>query len=128
MGTVLGSLAAGIVMIYLNYLALGRQHLARTITIWGIALTVGLMTIAAFSPADPSIALLLTGVQAGIAYFLAERLQGAAIRYHRQRDGLMHSNLRALGIGLLTGTALFFVLVVVSAFWATLTGSIPAPP
>ena len=52
MGTILGSLAAGVVMLYLNYLALGRANLARTVITWGAALFVAVIMIASYGPSS----------------------------------------------------------------------------
>ena len=123
MGTILGSLAAGVVMLYLNYLALGRANLARTVITWGAALFVAVIMIASFAPNSAGFALLFMVIQAAIAYFATERLQGAAIRYHQEHAGSMHSNLRAAGVGFFTGMALFFALITVSIVWTLLTGA-----
>ncbi len=128
MGTILGSLAAGVVMLYLNYHALGRAGLARTIGLWGIALFLTVIGIASLVPNTAPLALLFMGIQAVIAYFLTEKLQGPAIRYHREHGGLMHSNLRAAMIGFLTGLALFFLLVVGASLFMAATGNLPQPP
>ena len=56
--------------------------------------------------------------QAALGYLLANQLQGTAIRYHLARGGKAHSNFRAAGIGLLTGFAIMFAVVLV----ATLSG------
>ncbi len=50
-------------------------------------------------------------VQSGIAYAIANALQGEAIRYHVARGGPMHSMFRAAGVGLLTGLAVLFALL-----------------
>jgi len=128
MGTILGSLAPGVVMLYLNYHALGRAGLARTIGLWGIALFLTVIGIASLVPNTAPLALLFMGIQAVIAYFLTEKLQGPAIRYHREHGGLMHSNLRAAMIGFLTGLALFFLLVVGASLFMAATGNLPQPP
>ena len=128
MGTILGSLAAGVVMLYLNYQALGRAGLARTIALWGIALFLTVIGIASLVPNTALLALVFMAIQAGIAYFLTEKLQGAAIRYHREHGGPMHSNARAAMVGFLTGLALFFLLVVGATLFMTVTGTLPPPP
>ena len=126
MGTILGSLAAGIVMLYLNYHSLGRANLARTVATWGSALLITIMLIASFVPSNSGSALIFMALQAVIAYLLADKLQGPAIRYHQQHDGAMHSNVRAAGVGFLAGLALFFLLMIATAIWMLLTGEVPA--
>jgi hypothetical protein len=110
-GTILGSLAAGVVMLFLNYRALGRDALARTIGAWGGGIFVVVVVIASLVPGTPVFGLLFMVIQAGIAYFLTERLQGEAIRYHQAHAGPMHSTLRAAGVGFLTGMVLMFAML-----------------
>ncbi|HEY5647440.1 MAG TPA: hypothetical protein VIS76_15930 [Pseudomonadales bacterium] len=121
-GTILGSLAAGVVMLYLNYHALGRAGLAKTIGLWGIALFLTVILIASLVPNTPQLAILFTALQAVIAYFLTEKLQGAAIGYHRDHGGPMYSNFRAAMVGFLTGLALFFLLVAGASLFMGVTG------
>ena len=126
-GTFFGSFAAGIVMLYLNYQALGHNNLARRLATWGTAIYLLIVLLSSFVPNSPVFGLLFIVVQALIAYFLADRLQGATIRYHRDRSGAMHSNTRAAGVGLLTGVAIIFALLAVGVLWAILTGTTGAP-
>ena len=125
-GTILGSLAAGIVMLHLNYRALGRDRLARSISAWGGGIFVVVVMIASLAPGTPVFALLFTAIQAGIAYFLTEKLQGEAIRYHRAHAGPMHSSFRAAGVGFLTGMVLLFVMLSFLTLIAVLTGEAPS--
>ena len=127
MGTILGSLAAAIVLLSLNYRALGRANLARTIMTRGTVLLVLVVGAASLAPNTPIMALLFMVLQAAVAYFLTEKLQGAAIRYHRQRGGAMHSNLRAAAVGFLAGMAMFFLLVFGVSLFMALTGGLPEP-
>ena len=125
MGTIFGSLAAGVVMLYLNYSALGRANLARMVATWGSALFITIILIASFAPGTTGYAFLFMVIQAGIAYFLADRLQGQAIAYHQQHSGSMHSNVRAVGVGFLTGIGLFFALATATAVWMAISGDMP---
>lgn len=130
MGTIFGSLAAGVVMLFLNYQALGRAKLARTVSIWGSALFISILLIASLTPNTAGFAFLFMGIQAGAAYFLADKLQGQAIAYHQQHAGAIHSNIRAVGVGLIAGIVtvmgLGFVLAVLSALWLLISGDLPA--
>lgn len=128
MGTILGSLAAGVVMIYLNYRAMGRANLAKTVTTAGAALFLVVMGLATLSPNTLLMAFVFMAVQVAIAWFLTDRLQGAAISYHRSQGGAMHSNVRAAAVGFLTGMSLFFILILVSSSYLALTGQLPEPP
>ena len=123
-GTVLGSLAAGIVMLFLNYRALGKGNLARLIAIWGTVLCVVVVLLTSFAPNTPAFALLFMTLQGTIAYFLAARLQGAAITWHQQHSGHMHSSFRAAGVGFLTGMAILLALMLVSGL---VGGILPLP-
>ncbi len=123
-GTVLGSLAAGLFMMYLNYRALGKAALARKLAVWGSVIYVVLISLSALIPGTMSVSLIVIVAQAALAYFVAESLQGAAIRYHAQHQGALHSGFRAAGVGLLTGLALIFLLMTATLLLAALTGSL----
>ena len=122
-GTFIGSLAAGIVMMYLNYRSLGRDNLAKMIAIWGSAIFVVVTVVASFVPFNLAYGLLFAILQSAIAFFLADRLQGDAIRYHRDNAGAMHSELRATGVGFLTGMVLAFISLNIAAILVGLSGS-----
>ncbi|MEM8767970.1 MAG: hypothetical protein AAGE43_11025 [Pseudomonadota bacterium] len=126
-GTLLGSLAGGVVLVYLNYLALGKAELARSVAIWGSGLFLGLILIGSFTPGNLTVALLSLVVQLVIAWFLTDRLQGDAIRYHEAQGGAMHGLGRAAAVGFLTGLAIFFLFLLVGMFFVALTGTVPAP-
>jgi MFS family permease len=132
-GTFISSLAAGIVMLYLNYRALGKAKLARTVAIWGTAIFVVIQVVASFAPTELEdleqrpmrflvFGLTFAVLQSAIAYFLANRLQGAAIRYHRESGGRVYSDWRAAGVGLLTGMALWFIIINILAIMNAVTG------
>lgn len=127
-GTILGSLAAGVVMIYLNYRALGRASLARTVSTVGAAVFFVVMGLATLMPNTLFMALVMMVVQVAIAYFLTVRLQGEAIAYHQERGGLMHGSGRAAAVGFLTGMALFFLLILGANLYLAVTGQLPEPP
>jgi len=123
--TILGSIAAGVLMIALNYVALGREHLAKTVGLAGIGIFLGFIGITLLLPQSLTVAFLFTAGQAFIAYFVADRLQGAAIAYHSEHGRPMHSSLRAALVGFLTGTTLFFMLILLTALYMTITGQVP---
>lgn len=128
MGTILGSLAAGVVMLYLNYRAMGKANLAKTVITAGVAMFLVVMGLATLTPNTLTMALVFMVIQVAIAWFLTDRLQGEAISYHQSRGGPMHSNVRAAAVGFLTGMSLFFLLVLVSSTYLALTGQLPEPP
>ena len=123
--TILGSIAAGVLMIALNYVALGRKNLAKTVGLAGIGIFLGFIGITLLLPQTFVVAILFTAGQAFFAYFVADRLQGEAIAYHTAHGHPMHSSLRAALVGFLTGTTLFFMLIMLTALYMTLTGQVP---
>ena len=126
--TVLGSLAAGVLMIAMNYLALGRANLAKSVGLVGIAIFLGFIGITLLLPQTLGIALLFTVAQAALAWFVADRLQGAAIAYHSEHGHPMHTSLRAALVGFLTGTTLFFMLILLTSLYMMITGQVPELP
>ncbi|MCB1685523.1 MAG: hypothetical protein R3E82_07500 [Pseudomonadales bacterium] len=126
-GTFIGSLAAGVAMLYLNYRALGRDELARKVAIWGAVLCIVLIAATTQLPNSPATSFVMIGLQAAAAYFLTDRLQGAAIAYHVQNRGFLHSNLRAAGVGALTGLFILIGVFALGIFWTILFGPPPAP-
>jgi hypothetical protein len=116
--TILGSLAAAVVILYLNYRSLNSQSLAEKTAIGGIVVYVLLIGIAAFLPDSMLLGGVFVVIQTSLAYFAASALQGSAIAYHRERNGAMHSNLRAAGVGVLTGIAIFIVFLVLGTLLA----------
>jgi hypothetical protein len=121
--SVLGSLAAGVVILYLNYRTLGKVVLAQRWALWGAAIYVVLIGIGTLLPNTIALGVAYNLLQAIVAYFLASQLQGAAIAYHTSQGGSLHSMLRAAGVGLLTGLLLLFLLVFTASVWAVYTGS-----
>ncbi len=126
--TMLCSLAAAIFMLYSNYRSLGNPSLARKIAVGGGL--VYLLLITASSAMTPSLGLAIVAmvVQGTIAYLLADKLQSAAINYHREHGGLIYSNFRAIMVGFITGFVLLFALVALTLLYAGITGDLSAPP
>ena len=111
LATVLGSFIAAVVIVYLNYRALGSAALARKAVMGGLLIYVVLLGVTVVLPREPYMSLIFIFVQSGLAYAVVNALQGDAIRYHVSRGGRMHSLLRAAGVGLLTGLAVLFALL-----------------
>lgn len=122
--TMLCSLAAAVVMLYFNYRALGNDSLARKIAFGGGGLYLLLILLSSQFAPSLTFALVAMVVQGTIAYFLATMLQGAAISYHREHGGIIHSNLRSVMVGFVTGFALLFLLVAASLILAAITGDL----
>lgn len=119
--TILGSLAAAVVILYLNYRSLNSRSLAEKTAVGGIVLYLLLIGFAAFLPDSLLLGGLFIVIQTSVAYLAAKQLQGTAITYHRERGGAMHSNFRAAGVGLLTGVAIIFVFLLLGTLLAGAT-------
>jgi len=115
--TVLGSLAAAVVILYLNYRNLGSPALAQKTAVGGFFAYLLLIGIAALLPDSMLIGGVFIVIQTSIAYFAANQLQGNAINYHREQGRAMYSSFRAAGVGLLTGLAILFVFVLVGTLF-----------
>lgn len=124
--SILGSLAAGVVMLYWNYRTLGRTQLAQRWALWGAGIYTVLILITTLLPNTGILVLVYNVFQAIVAYFLASQLQGAAITYHQSQGGSMHSNMRAAGVGFLIGIVVIVFLLLVTGLWTQLTGTLPA--
>ena len=116
------ALVSGLVM------ALGRGNLARSVGLIGVVIFLAFIGITLLVPQTLGVALLFTVLQALLAYFVADRLQGAAIAYHSERGQPMHSSLRAALVGFLTGTTLFFMLILLTSLYLMITGQVPEVP
>lgn len=109
-GTLLGSLAAGIYMVTYNYVTLGSMRLARQSVIAGSILYAAILFASWMAPSNLWIALVFALGQAGLAYLLAGRLQGATISYYLQHGGTLHGLFRSALVGLLVGLLSFAVI------------------
>ena len=115
--TILGSLAAAVVVVCLNYLSLGSSGLAKKTALAGAAVYLLIIGFTALLPESLVIGSIMIVVQAALGYLLANQLQGGAIRYHVAQGGPVHSNFRAAGIGLLTGFVIMFAVVFVATLF-----------
>jgi hypothetical protein len=114
-GTLLGSLAAGAVLLWLNYRALGYHALANKVAAAGFLVYAVIIVVASALPDEPVLGLVFMALQTGLAYWLAWVLQGDAIAYHQAQGGALHSNFRAAAVGLLAGLAVVVLLLVISS-------------
>ena len=121
--TVLGSLAAAVVIVCLNYLSLGSASLAKKTALAGTAVYLLIIGLTALLPESLIVGSVMIVVQAALGYLLANQLQGSAIRYHVAQGRRVHSNFRAAGIGLLTGLVIMFAVVIVATLFQVGTGS-----
>ncbi len=119
--TLIGSLAAGVYMLFANYRSLGYPRLANRIAIIGWLLYALLIAGTGLLPQGAiGWALMLGVAQALVAYFAANALQGPAIAYHQEQGGAMHSNWTAVSVGLIA----VLVLVVLMGVFGSLAGGV----
>ena len=117
-GTLLGSLIAGIYMMMSNYITLGSVKLARqTITV-GMAIYALVLLASWAAPPSFWLALVFALGQALLAYVVAGRLQGASIRYYAERGSQVHGMFRSALVGVLAGIVSFTVVLVLYALFA----------
>ena len=104
-GTVIGSLVAGVYMIVHNYIALGSVRLARHSLLAGMFLYGVKILLLSAVPLHSWVWLGFIFGPAGLLYLLASRLQGPSIRYHVERGVAVHGLLRWVLVGLIMGAA-----------------------
>jgi hypothetical protein len=107
-------MAAGAVMLWLNYRVLGYPALANRLAVISVFLYLVLVGAVSLLPNEPLPGVLFIALQTGIAYSAARALQGRAIAYHQQQGGPVHSVLRAALTGFVTGTAVIFVMLTIN--------------
>ena len=111
-GTLLGSLIAGIYMMVHNYLTLGSARLAKQTLIAGLLLYGIVLIASVLAPPQATIALIFAVGQAGVAYLVARLLQGPSILYYAKQGAAIHGLFRSALVGLLAGIFSFFVALV----------------
>lgn len=125
--TVMGTLVAGAILMWLNYRSMGRADLAnRTLQIAIFVQVLLVILTAMWIPADSALQLVPLILQTGLAWFAAGQLQSAALQWHLERGAGLHSVWRAAGIGFLVGLVIAFVLVMGSVVLAAM-GFIEVP-
>jgi len=125
-GTLLGSLAAGAVLLWLNYRAMGYHALANKVAGGGALLYLLIIGGAAALPDSAVLGLLLIAIQVGLAYWATWILQGDAIAYHQAQGGAVHSLLGAAGLGLLVGLVVWAVALTLMALLGS-SGTVASP-
>ncbi len=115
-------------MLAMNYLAMGRANLAKSVGLTGVLIFLVFIGITMLMPQTLGVALAFTIAQATLAWFVADRLQGASIAYHSEHGQPMHSSVRAALVGFLTGTTLFFMLILLTSIYLMVTGQVPELP
>ncbi len=113
-GTLLGSMAAGAALLWLNYRSLGNPGLANKVGGIGLLLYLVIVIVASMLPGGTLIGVGFLVLQTALAYWAAEALQGDAVRYHLAQGGHAHPAARAALMGLLTGLTAVLVLLIVT--------------
>lgn len=115
LGTLLGNLAGGAVLLWLNYRALGHAHLANRILAAGGVGYFVVVVAASVLPGGWPVTIGFIALQTAVAYWVAESLQGAAVRYHLDRGGRTHPLPWTSGLGFLSGLLAMGLLAVAAA-------------
>lgn len=113
-GTLLGSLIAAVMMMWMNYRVLGYRTLGNRFMAGGILAYVLVLVGATALPRTTTVGLALLGLQCVVAWWAANTLQGAAIDYHRAHGGAVH--------GLAVAATVGFVVFLVSTLMLVLIG------
>lgn len=118
-GTLLGTLIAGIYMMMHNYVTLGAVRLAKVTILVGTFLYTTIILLAwtiTNRTEQPFlwVALLSTLAQTGLVYLASNRLQGASIRYYAERGSKVHSTFRSVLVGLFAGMLSLGLLIVIA--------------
>ena len=124
--TIMGSLMGGVLLLWLNYQAMGRPDLARKMGWIGFAIQVVLLLVFSSLPQNQIVMLGLPLTQVAVAYFGMHFLQGSAIQWHLQSGASLQSPWRAAGLGLAVGLVMFFAAVALFTVLAS-TGVISLP-
>jgi len=110
--TFFGSLAAGAVIMAINYARCGRPSAAWWTIGLGLLATLAFMAGASYLP-DDFPALILAGVQTVAAHVVATRLQQSLIEDHLARGGKLASSWWAFGISLIVAVVILGLVLIV---------------
>ena len=109
LGTFLGSMFVGLLLISRNFKALGDEDRAHRSFWLGVGGTVAVFAAAFTLPKEvPGGA--YEAVQIGVVTWYANREQGKMIEEHKTLGGRFYSKWRAVGIGLIVTVAILLVL------------------
>ncbi len=125
--TVLASAFGGIVLMYLNYLAMNQAPLARKFILWAVPATFLLVLVVVVLVQMAGIPVLALFIQLFVIHAVARTFQGPAFRYFESKHGNYHSYWRAAGVGILGGLILFLPFAFVLGLLLEVMGLSPAP-
>jgi hypothetical protein len=111
LGTLLGTLAGGVVLLWLNYRALRHPKLANRILVGGLICHLAIVATASMLPGSAWIAVGFVVLQTALAHQVAEALQGDTVRYYCSRGMAAQPLINAAAVGLLAGLAVLLLLV-----------------
>ncbi len=110
-GTALGSLIAGVVMLWMNFRTLGYTRLGNQVAAAGTVAYLVIVALASALPGNPVIGMTFVALQCALAYWIAGKLQGRAIDYHRSAGGPFHGVPMSALVGLVAGLAAVLALL-----------------
>lgn len=126
-GTVLGSLIAAAAMLWLNYRTLGYASLGHRVALGGVIAYLLMLAVASTLPAAAWISVLVIAAQAALAWWVAERLQGPAVRHHQAAGGMVHALPMSILVGLAAGLVAASLLLVAGRLLDLPIGIAPGP-
>jgi len=112
-GTALGSLIAGVAMLWFNYRVLGYPSLGNRIAAAGTVFYLMVLVAASMAPNTPTIGAAVMLGQCAIAWWGSRTLQGDAIEYHVARGGGVHGMALSALVGLAVGLVAVSILLLV---------------
>ena len=119
--TVLGSFIAGVFMVAANYMALGSDALAKRTFLRGLVIYVAIIVLTMFMPNSLWIGVVFMFVQAALAFFLAQQLQGPVLQYHKAQGVAFHGLLRSAIVGIFAGLVAIIAIVTIGTLVAVVS-------
>jgi hypothetical protein len=110
-GTLLGSLIAAVVMMWMNYRVLGYRTLSNRFLAGGIVVYVLILAGASALPRTTTVGVVVLALQCVMGWWAANTLQGPAIEYHRAHGGAVHGSGVAAMVGFVTFLVSTLILV-----------------
>jgi len=117
--TLCGSIFAGLLLMSLNFRALGEDDRARrTLTLAAVVSVVTFVTIGLIPPTVPIPTSVYHGAQVLVAHLYVTRVQGDRLGRHVATGGRLYSKWRAAGIGLLCALGIVALFVAAGFVWS----------
>lgn len=124
--TFFGSPLAGGIVLSINYQRLGQRVSRLHALLWSAIGTIGMFAAAFLIPDSwPIPDAVYAAMPPAVMYGCASSLQGGVIELHVRRGGVLASNWRAVGIGVICGLGILVMLVGAFVSWVLLdTGQV----